>query len=86
MLFAQASMVESAEVSRSFRKEALEDGGGGSRLIAQSKFFRCGGRPPCSFGSLDRYGVVAQLAEHLLCKQGVAGSNPAGSSVPLSGS
>jgi hypothetical protein len=32
-------------------------------------------------------GVVAQLAEHLLCKQGVAGSNPAGStSVDLSGS
>jgi hypothetical protein len=26
-------------------------------------------------------GVVAQLAEHLLCKQGVAGSNPAGSTM-----
>ncbi len=28
-------------------------------------------------------GVVAQLAEHLLCKQAVAGSNPAGSTIGL---
>ncbi len=27
----------------------------------------------------NRKGVIAQLVEHLLCKQGVAGSNPANS-------
>ena len=26
--------------------------------------------------SVNRYGGVAQLGEHLLCKQGVIGSNP----------
>ena len=31
------------------------------------------------FSKSDCYGVVAQLAEHLLCKQGVASSNLAGS-------
>ena len=32
---------------------------------------------PCGSGSLDfRRGDVAQLVEHLLCKQGVGGSSP----------
>ena len=48
----------------------------GFQLIAQSKFRKL-------LSSLhyiaDQFGVVAQLVEHLLCKQGVAGSNPAGS-------
>ena len=46
----------------------------GSQLVAQSKFQK-------QFFSfiVTRFGVVAQLVEHLLCKQGVAGSNPAGS-------
>ena len=52
----------------------------GSWLIAQSKFLRV------QFvlynnNISDRYGVVAQLVEHLLCKQGVAGSRPAGSTI-----
>ena len=33
------------------------------------------------FKDIDHIGVVAQLVEHLLCKQGVAGSNPAGSTI-----
>ena len=27
-------------------------------------------------GKISEYGLVAQLVEHLLCKQGVVGSNP----------
>ena len=54
----------------------------GSRLIAQSKFLReySGQKESLFFITLlDRYGVVAQLVEHLLCKQGVVGSSPSGS-------
>ena len=35
----------------------------------------------CNSPHRPLYGVVAQLAEHLLCKQGVAGSTPAGSTI-----
>ena len=32
-----------------------------------------------SCGCAPNFGAIAQLGEHLLCKQGVAGSIPAGS-------
>ena len=32
-----------------------------------------------------RFGAVAQLGEHLLCKQGVVGSNPSSSTKPADG-
>jgi hypothetical protein len=47
----------------------------GFQLIAQSKF-----QVICSFYSIAaNIGVVAQLVEHLLCKQDVASSSLAGS-------
>ena len=47
----------------------------GSQLIAQSKF-----QKRVLYTSFPtKFGVVAQLVEHLLCKQGVVGSNPSGS-------
>ena len=53
----------------------------GSQLIAQHKFQGAGKHrlPAMFFIKTDLNGVVAQLAEHLLCKQGVTGSNPVGS-------
>jgi hypothetical protein len=48
----------------------------GSWSIAQCKFQR-----EFFMSQPTSLGVVAQLAEHLLCKQGVAGSNPAGSTM-----
>ena len=33
---------------------------------------------------LFQYGALAQLGEHLLCKQGVVGSIPTGSTIPAS--
>ena len=53
-----------------------EPKGSGSQLIAQSKFQSV--RSLYVIFSATN-GVVAQLAEHLLCKQGVASSNLAGS-------
>ena len=35
-------------------------------------------------GSNDTYGAIAQLGEHLLCKQGVDGSIPSGSTNSIS--
>ena len=34
---------------------------------------------PGPFLPVDEYGGIAQLVEHLLCKQGVTGSNPVAS-------
>jgi hypothetical protein len=51
----------------------------GFQLIVQSNFLRAEGFGFPFFSNSDCYGVVAQLAEHLLCKQGVASSNLAGS-------
>ena len=48
----------------------------GFQLIAQSKFLES-----VLYYIIDQYGVVAQLVERLLCKQDVAGSNPAGSTI-----
>ena len=68
------------------RRKAVYSGPG-SRLIVLSKFQGPKPRLRSFFSTPTVVGVVAQLAEHLLCKQGVAGSNPAGSTIygPLGG-
>ena len=63
------------------RRKAVYSGPG-SRLIVLSKFQGPKPRLRTFFSTPTVVGVVAQLAEHLLCKQGVAGSNPAGSTNP----
>ena len=50
----------------------------GSRLIAQSKF-RLESGNVLLYIIPTQFGVIAQLVEHLLCKQGVVGSSPSGS-------
>ena len=47
--------------------------------LQQNAFFRftC----PANMGSSRVVALVAQLVEHLICNQGVAGSNPAGGTI-----
>src|SRR5206468_2718768 len=54
-----------------FSTGAMSSGGWSGRLISARSLVRSQEGPPSLVG-----GEVAQLGEHLLCKQGVAGSNP----------
>ena len=60
---------------------SLGPSGLGSLIGAVLIFLRDpdGGCPASSVGRPGVCGALAQLGEHLLCKQGVAGSSPAGS-------
>jgi hypothetical protein len=64
---------------------AFSSVGESARLITVRSLVRIqkGPRPPHLDGRLSSPGGVAQLGEHLLCKQGVAGSSPAVSTLDL---